>query len=73
MCFADTIASCPISLGLGPHAQGTGGNKMPERKKEIYDPKEVFLYRLFAGFIFGIVAIMGIWLLSGLLFVVFKT
>ena len=44
-----------------------GGNKMPEKTKEIYNKEEMLVYKLYIGFICGTVAIMGIWLLSGLL------
>ncbi|MFC1827673.1 hypothetical protein ACFLZQ_07085, partial [Thermodesulfobacteriota bacterium] len=44
-----------------------GGNKMSENTKETYNRKEMLFYKLSIGFIFGTVAIMGIWLLSGLL------
>ena len=44
-----------------------GGNKMPEKTKEIYNKEDMLFYKLYIGFICGTVAIMGIWLLSGLL------
>ena len=38
---------------------------MPEKTKEIYNKKEMLFYKLSIGFIYGTVAIIGIWLLSG--------
>jgi len=40
---------------------------MPEKTKEIYNKKEMLFYKLSIGFIYGTVATIGIWLLSGLL------
>jgi uncharacterized membrane protein len=46
--------------------------KMSEKTKEIYNKKESFFNRLLIGFIFGVGAVMSIWFLSGLLYVIFK-
>jgi hypothetical protein len=49
-----------------------GGNRMAEYTKEI-DKQEIdTLDRVFMGFLIGIVAILNIWFLSGLLYVILK-
>jgi hypothetical protein len=50
-----------------------GGRTMPDHiKEDTYDKEMVYLNRIFTGFLFGVGAIMGIWLLSGLLYVILK-
>ena len=41
-------------------------------KEESYDEEMVSLGRVFNGFLLGIVAVTGLWFLSGLLYVIFK-
>ena len=41
-------------------------------KKEAYDREMDFLGKIYNGFLLGIGSIMGIWFLSGLLYVILK-
>ena len=43
-----------------------------QAKEDVYDKEMIFLNRLFTGFLLGIGSIMGLWLLSGLLYVILK-
>ena len=45
---------------------------MTEYIKEIDEQETATLDRVFMGFLFGIVAILSIWFLSGALFIIFK-
>ena len=41
-------------------------------KEDTYDKEMVFLSRIFTGFLLGIGSIMGLWFLSGLLYVILR-
>ena len=49
-----------------------GANNMSDYTKEIDEQKMVTADKVFMGVLFGIVAILSIWFLSGLLYVIFK-
>ena len=50
----------------------SGGDKMEKYRKEIDEQEIVAIDRLFIGFLVGIVAILSIWFLSGIFFVILK-
>jgi len=50
----------------------SGGSSMKEHTKEIEEREVVTIDKVFMGFLFGVVAILSIWFLSGLFFVIFK-
>jgi len=45
---------------------------MKEHTKEIDDQQIVTIDKVFMGFLFGIVAILSLWFISGLFFVILK-
>ena len=45
---------------------------MQEYTKEIEEQQVVTIDKIFLGFLFGIVAILSIWFVSGLFFVILK-
>jgi hypothetical protein len=45
---------------------------MKEHTKEIEEQQELTIDKVFLGFLFGIVAILSIWFISGLFFVILK-
>ena len=45
---------------------------MKEHTKEIKEQQELTIDKVFLGFLFGIVAILSIWFISGLFFVILK-
>jgi hypothetical protein len=45
---------------------------MKEHTKEIEEQQELTIDKVFLGFLFGIVAILSIWFISGLFFVILE-
>ena len=51
---------------------GEGANTMKENNSEVYEQEMIVLGKIFTGFLFGLVAILSMWLLSGLYYVILK-
>jgi len=47
-----------------------GDNKMQEYTKEIYEQEMVILYKTFMGFLIGTGAILSMWFLSGIYYII---
>jgi hypothetical protein len=61
-----------LALYKNLQIKDAGANNMSDYTKEIDEQKMVTADKVFMGVLFGIVAILSIWFLSGLLYVIFK-
>jgi hypothetical protein len=61
-----------LALYKNLQIKDAGANNMSGDTKEIDEQKMVAADKVFMGLLFGIVAILSIWFLSGLLYVIFK-